>query len=235
MQTTISETREQLRKRFVKFYQENIKLGKIFTWKHFQKENLSKTTIYRIIRMYETRGNVNHKKGAGRPIKIMTSKNIRKVKSLNHTFGKSLRFIARKINCTYSYVAKVLKKNKIYYYKRHKAPLYKSTDDIKKIKGQCRAMLREFPNVDWILDDESYFTFSKSQMACNSGYYSSDREATPDKIKFRAKQKYEPKVTLYIAASSRGISKLFFRQHFGNGINQDVYKNQCLKKFFIHL
>ncbi len=84
----MEETREHFRKRLVKFYLENIGLGKILASNHYQKDKRSKSTIYDIIRMYETRGNVNHKKGAGRPIKIMTAKNLRKCRSLNHTFGR---------------------------------------------------------------------------------------------------------------------------------------------------
>ena len=58
-----------------------------------------------------------------------------------------------------------------------------------------------------VLDDEKYFTLTGSTQPGNESFYSSDVSTTPDNIKIRQKAKFEPKVMLSVAISSKGISE----------------------------
>jgi hypothetical protein len=54
---------------------------------------------------------------------------------------------------------------------------------------------------------------------------------TPDNLKYKYQAKNEPKVIVWIAISSSGISKPCFSQS-GLAVNQEVYKN-CLQTYLI--
>ena len=67
-----------LRNRVVQFLEAQRKVRsdwKADTVSHFTEEGFSRPTIYRTISTYLTRGSVEHGKGAGRPVKIMTPGN----------------------------------------------------------------------------------------------------------------------------------------------------------------
>ncbi len=93
-------------------------------------------------------------------------------------------------------------------------------------------MCKNYASLDFVLDDEKYFTLSAPQMPGNESFYSSDPSSAPPSIKLKFKKKFEPKVMLYIAISPRGISKPYF-QKGGLAVNQKIYEEECLKKKLI--
>ncbi|XP_017462431.1 PREDICTED: uncharacterized protein LOC108355809, partial [Rhagoletis zephyria] len=78
--------------------------------------------------------------------------------------------------------------------------------------------------------DESYFTFSHHEISGNDGFYTDNIELTPDKVKYAAKSKFEPKVLVWAAISSKGVSVPLIRPSGAAAINSDTYINQCLTK-----
>jgi hypothetical protein len=80
-----------------------------------------------------------------------------------------------------------------------------------------------------IIDDESYFHLSNTELSGNAGYYSSDCEATPNEVKLKRKGKYEPKLLVWIALSKKGVSKHYIAPS-GQAIDADVYISKCLVK-----
>ena len=61
-----------------------------------------------------------------------------------------------------------------------------------------------------VMDDEKYFMFTHQSIPINRGYYTSNKAETPSDIKFKQSRKYEPKMLVWIAISTNGISLHFF-------------------------
>ena len=91
---------------------------------------------------------------------------------------------------------------------------------------------REFTDQETfiIVDDEKYFTFSGEETPGNAGFYSSNKENIPDDVKFKSKQKFEPKILVWLALSSKGISTPFIGTTKGPAVDTDVYIGKCLPK-----
>ena len=56
------------------------------------------------------------------------------------------------------------------------------------------------------MDDEKYFMFTHQSVPINRGYYTSNKAETPSDVKFKQSCKYEPKILVWIAISTNGIS-----------------------------
>ncbi|CAF3561948.1 unnamed protein product, partial [Rotaria sp. Silwood2] len=117
------------------------------------------------------------------------------------------------------------------YYKRQRAPKY-TQKQLEQIPAKCRKLRREFTDQETfiIVDDEKYFTFSGEETPGNAGFYSSNKENTPDDVKFKSKQKFEPKILVWLALSSKGISTPFIGTTKGPAVDTDVYIGKCLPK-----
>ena len=77
----------------------------------------------------------------------------------------------------------------------------------------CRALReKHFLNGKFIvLDYESYFTFLHHELSGNDRYYTDNFKTTPDNVKYARKTKFEPKVLVWLAIASKGISALVIR------------------------
>ena len=93
-------------------------------------------------------------------------------------------------------------------------------------------MVRNLANLDFFLDDESYFSKSNKKNSGNSGFYASDVSSTPNDVKYKPKQKFEEHILVYVVISFRGISKPYIVPS-GLAIIQEVYTNQFLRKYLI--
>jgi hypothetical protein len=68
----------------------------------------------------------------------------------------------------------------------------------------------------------------------NHSFYTDDIETTPDNVKCVGKSKFEPKVLVWCAILSKGISTPVIRQNKAKAIDSDTYISQCmpiLKRF----
>lgn len=224
----MSSSKEDLRKKIVKFYEQHECYGKKFTVNHFKLEGVPISTTYRII----TTRRVKRLQGCGRKPKIMDQKGIRKLKGkFSNSDNISQRDAAKEFKCSQSYICRSLKKLQIKCRKKQRSPEY-TEEQIQRIKTQCRWMTTNYAGKSLVLDDESYFPLSKSQMPGNNRFYTQDIETTPPNVKYKFKHKFEPKVMLYIAISDKGISKPYFKEG-GLAINAETYQNECLKKILI--
>jgi hypothetical protein len=139
--------------------------------------------------------------------------------------------LATTFNCSQQYISKTL--NKLNISRRKKIDIPQRTPKQQdEAKRKCSILYRKFKNFEWILDDESYFTFSHATINGNDAYYSSDLKSTPATVKFRPRKKFEPKCLVWIALSAKGISKPFISSS-GMAINQDAYLEQCIKPLLI--
>jgi len=224
---------DSLRKRIYEFHEKNYKRGKSFTVKHFMDEGVARSTIYSIVQRCENGITPNQRKGQGLKAVKMPPSRVRLLAShFDNRSGRSTRKAARKYNISETYVRKVLStKTSIKCRKKQKIPdrTELQADEAKK---RCSVLTKKYQNFEWILDDESYFTLSHSSINGNDNYYSSDPASTPATVKFKKKSKFEPKLLVWLAMSRFGISKIFICPS-GLAINQDIYREDCLKRRLI--
>ena len=123
------------------------------------------------------------------------------------------------------------KENWFKYYKTPRAPKY-SQKQLEQIPAKCRKLRREFIDQETfiIVDDEKYFTFSGEETPGNAGFYSSNKENIPDDVKFKSKQRFEPKILVWLSLSSKGISIPFIGTTKEPAGDTDVYIRKCLPK-----
>ena len=170
-----SNTQVLTSERAYNFYLENRILGKKYTVKHFIKEKIPESTIYRIIERAENGFGPIRKLGSGRIAKKMTKPNITKLKAMfDHKDNVTQTQSAKKFNCHQSFISKTLARHSdIQCRKKTKIPL--RTEAQKAIiRTKCGRLYRKFHNFDWVMDDESYFTLKHSTINGNKNFYSSD-------------------------------------------------------------
>jgi hypothetical protein len=95
-----------------------------------------------------------------------------------------------------------------------------------------RNLLKPSNDVEVIMDDESYFTIDGSDSYGNDFYYSYHGLETPEEVKYRFVSKFPSKVMVWLAISSKGISKAFIVKS-KNAINAEIYIKECLNKRLI--
>ena len=135
--------------------------------------------------------------------------------------GVSLRQAGCKFNISFNYARSIIKnKSGIKRRKKIKIPLRSLVQKVL-AKQKCRRLYMKFHNYVWIIDDESYFTLSHSTINGNDNFWSSDVSTCPNNVKYVTTAKYEDKVMVWVAISSKGASKLYFKPS-GLNINQEV-------------
>ena len=227
---------ELQRKRVHQFYQENSDKPKSFTVSHFEAENLSRSTIYGIIKRIEEDKPFKRQTGSGRKLKIMTKCAISQLTKLfDHKCGISQRIASKKFKCSQSLISKTLKtKTSIKKRKQMKIP---SRTESQRAKNRrlCGQLYKNYKDFIWVLDDESYFTLSNSQINGNDNFYSSNIELIPNNVKFKEKKKFEEKLLVYVVILPFGLSTPYIVQS-GTAINQHIYVDECFtKKLLPHI
>ena len=221
---------EAAKKDLYNFVKNNQSLPKTEIIKHFQAIGYTKRSLYRWLEYIEEEKSLCRKKGSGRPAKIATKVMIAKLKAyFNHKSGRSQRKMARKFNCHYTYIGKILKsKTNIKNYKKHKRP-YLNDNQKKAARPKCRQMILKYGNFEFIIDDESYFTLGNAVQPGNDIFYSSNVSKTPESVKNKYVKKFEEKLMVWVAISPRGMSEPYFVPN-GLSVNQYVYLEECVKK-----
>lgn len=225
----MASKQEMMRNRILNFILNNPKMSKKEIVRHFMVEGMKRSTIYGIIKRHENNLTMKRKEGSGLTPKKFDLKNrMRLIRYFNHSDKVSLSSGAKKFACDKSTIKYWLKKLKIKRFHKKKVPMYKNNQDTM-AKRLCAHLYNKYHKKKFILDDEKYFTLTST---INDNFYSSSINTTPNEIKFKEKQKFEPKVMLWIALSERGISKPFVVPS-GLAINQIIYQKECIKKRLI--
>lgn len=221
---------EPVKKELYKFMNENKEMKTIDIAARFIGPLAKKSSVYGWIKQYKDTGTLERKIASGRPAKIATKGNIRKLeKMFNHRSGRSQKAAARKLGCTQQYISWLLKtRTSIRRYKKIKKPL-RNEQQKKLARPKCRRILQSYGDRDFIIDDESYFTLSNTDVPGNDGFYSDNLNITPDSVKYNLREKYPPKLLVWLAISPKGVTKPYFRKS-GNAVNQDVYHDILKQK-----
>lgn len=197
----------------------------------FKDKPISRATIFRVLKDCRDGKQPENKPKCGRPPKLSVRTTTKLLESAKNAVGRSQRKLARKFSISNASVHNILKRNNVIYRKRQRAPKY-TAKQLEKIPICCRALrLNHFAGGKFIiLDDESYFTFSHHELSGNDGYYTDNIETTPDNVRYAGKSKFEPKVLVWVAISSKGVSVPLIRPNKAKAINSDIYIRQCLPK-----
>ena len=94
---------------------------------------------------------------------------------------------------------------------------------------KCQKLLRSLTKEEKLLviDDKKYFTFSDNNMPGNAGFYSCNKQTSPPDVRFKLKEKFAPKVFVWLALSSKGVSAPYIGKTKDPAINADVYGQNC--------
>ena len=100
--------RDMIAKHIVQFYESRGRGNKNFTWKHFQQQGFSKSTVYGILQRSDEKGTSTTKSPPGRPPKVKTPQLLKKI---NAEFAKdpnvSCRTIASKLHVSLGYLSDI--------------------------------------------------------------------------------------------------------------------------------
>lgn len=223
---------DELRKRLYAMLQKEPNLPKSTIVQRFMDMRVSRATVFRWLQRYEQTGSVARVSNPGRPTRIASKSTLQKLKkNFNHRSGCSQRAAARELGCSQQYVSHMIRKHtSIRCYKKYKRPLLTRLQK-EQARPKCRAMYHLYGNSDFIIDDESYFTLTGADQPGNDRFYSSDVERTPDTVKNNYREKYPPKLLVWLAISPKGMTQPVFRQS-GLAVNSDAYL-QILEKYLI--
>ena len=120
------------------------------------------------------------------------------MKLFDHKCGISQRKAAKKMKYSQFLINRALK-NKTSIRKRKKTKIPKRNDAQKaKIRPMCRHLYLKYKDFVLILDDESYFTLTNSEINGNDYFYSSKIDLTQNNVKYKTKDKFEDKLYLFI-------------------------------------
>lgn len=199
--------------------------------KHFQIEGVPRSTVYGVIKRFERGLPCEDKPRTGRPGKLNKKQQQNLKESVENRVGISQRKLALKFKMSQSSIHRNLSKLGLKYYKRQRAPKY-NQKQLEQIPSKCRKLRRELTDRETfiIVDDEKYFTFSGDDMPGNAGFYTSDKENTPSDVKYKYKQKFAPKILVWLALSSKGISEPYMGTTKGPAVTANIYIQKCLPK-----
>ncbi|CAF5178507.1 unnamed protein product, partial [Rotaria magnacalcarata] len=65
---------------------------------------------------------------------------------------------------------------------------------------------------DVILDDEKYFKLSGNNVGGNASFYSTNPVTSSANIEFQKRKKFEPKLMIWMAMFSKGVSDVYFHR-----------------------
>ena len=219
---------DDLRNRVYKFVDLNPDMKKCAIVKHFMLEGVARSTLYDILQRKTNKISYERKVGSGRPVIKMSKLKVKRLKQrIDHRDGISQTKLAKVFDVSHQYISKIIRtKTGIRYRKKIRVP-NRSEQQKSAVRPKCRRLVDIFRKKEVILDDESYFGLSNCQLSENVGYYSSDISQTPDHVKLNRVDKFQKKLLVWIAISSKGISNPYVISS-GQAINETVYIENCL-------
>jgi hypothetical protein len=225
------QEREALAKRVRNFYEDAANKSVKTTVNFFKKQNIPERTIRYILKKYLVYGTTEFLPRSGRPFKLSDKQVDAMVKSINNKTGVSQREIARRYKVHHSTINRTLKRRtSVIIRKRQKAPKMDSDDQEKRASVNCGKLYRRISNgCDIIMDDEKYFGLSGDNVQSNQRYYTTDPSTTPTDVKYKKKKKYSPKILVWMAMSSKGVSDVYVHKSV-QAIGEKIYLNECINK-----
>ena len=166
-------------------------------------EKIPKSTIYNMLKRKGNNIGPERKVGSGRKAIKMLAKEIKHLKkSIDKKDGISQLGLAKRFHVSQPYISKIIhQKISIRYRKKSKTP--KRTPAQKAaVRSKCRRLVSIYRKKFFIIDDELYFYLSNTNISGNAGLNSSDINAALNDVRLKKKDKFEPKLLVWIAFST---------------------------------
>lgn len=223
--------REALSQRICNFYHDSANKCVKTTVNYFKKQNIPRSTIHYILKKYLRYGTTKDRSRSGRPVKLSDKNLSDLVESVNNRCGLSQRKMGRKFRVHHTTISRNLRKRtSIVIRRRRTAPKMNNEQQEIRAKKNCGKLYRKLLNgYDLIIDDEKYFKLSGDNVLGNRFFYSTDPSTTPSNVKFIKKKKFDSKVMIWMAISSRGVSNVYVHRS-KQGVRQETYLKECIKK-----
>ena len=211
-----------------KFYLDNRHHGKPFVVKELMAKGFSRSYIYKTLKRVDNDSPMKKQPKSGRP-KITLSPKSRK-SMRRSTVGKvalSYRSLGEKYGKDPKTVKRVLLDMGIK--KKPRVVIPKSSEGQKSRQQQRlhkarKGLLRSRNGLDVVMDDESYFPFTYFG---SKEHYFEGRDKPKRDIKFKEKEKFEPKLLMWLAISRKGRSIPFIMPSKMN-VNAKVYQERMI-------
>ena len=225
------DEREALSQRICNFYCDSASKSVKTTVNYFKKQNVPQSTIYYVLKKYLRYETTKDLSRSGRPVKLSTKDLKRLVKSVNNRCNLSQRKLARRFLVHQSTISRNLRqRTSVVIRKRKKAPKMASKEQEDRARRNCGKLYRKLLNdYDLIIDDEKYFKLSAENVLGNRYYYSTDPSSAPPNIRFQQHIKFEPKVMVWMAISSKGASNVYVHQS-KQAVDQQIYLKECIDR-----
>lgn len=206
--------------------------------KHFVKQGMNRRTVYRYVKRLKEDGDTKSRYSPGHKPHVLTTKIKKKLfKLFDGKVGATVANASRKLRIGEKVIKRWLKELGI---KRKSRKVIPCSTEKQKKKQQVilhKIARQEFrasnDDTQVIMDDETYFPLSGNNFDGNNYYYDSGLQTLSEDIKYRGKMKFEPKILLWMAISSKGHSTPIFRYQNEGAINGQVYRDQCIIKGLI--
>jgi transposase len=194
------------------------------------EQGYNRRTIYRNIKRIKEDQIMQELPRSGRSKSIPSSIRRKIVRASKNRIGASLRKMGKRYGVHHNSIRNILKESGYAYHKRQTKPKY-TQKQLEIIPKRALALYRYFlwPKTECIMDDEKYFTLSKNSLSQNSGYWAKNKSLVSPEIKYKMKSKFEPKVLVWVAISSRGLSGSYIQTSRSVSISQLTYLENCLK------
>jgi transposase len=230
----VKQLSDDVRKALVQTYESATDLAKKAYVAKVFKGVASRTTIYRLLSVYDHTGSAVAKARPGRKKKLATPENLRRLREMvNNKAGVSDDLAGRRMGWSRAYVQRIrAKKLNIRKFKKRKAPYYKPGMETI-VKKQARRLGRfGFPpgSEEFIvMDDEHYVYLDQSFCPQNKYFNAVSQKVAPPEIQIITDRKFCPKLMIWLAISMRGRSSVYFVPNKVN-IDSEVYLRECVKK-----
>ena len=208
----------------------NPNLTKAQVFRHVKPLGIPRSTVYRVINTFLDKGPVRRAQN-GTPVPKMSAKRRQDlVRMANGKVGVSLHLLGCRFGITHERVRQILREEGVRYRMRQKAPQVSAQQEKyrkSRLRRLSRGKLSATQEQDVIMDDESYFTYTGSEMSQNRGFYAGPGGDTPSIVKYRPIGKFPRKLLVRIATSPKGVSKPTICPSSTN-VSAHVYITKCL-------
>jgi transposase len=201
-----------------------------------KKDDIHRSTIYRIVKRFKVRGEVSNLKSPGRPRTARTPKQIQSVKArIKRNPRRSIRKMAKELLISEKSVRQIVKKDLKLSSYRLQRKHYISEEVAAKRLARAKELLLKMKNGSLpglIFSDEKLFKVEASYNRQNDRVIASSSTSIPLKKKLITRRQGSNSIMVWAAISEESRSNLVFVEP-GVKINADYYKKSILEAALI--
>jgi hypothetical protein len=219
-------------KLIINFYKDQASRDKTLTASHFITQGFPKSTVYKIIKRYESTGRIEYCKIPGRKALIGTKKNVKRiVNAYKKNPSISVRNLSAKLKIPKSTLSRIkIKKAGIKARVKQVVPKYKE-GQAERAKTGAAYVWEKSQHKHLIIDDETYVAKDPKDIPGRQYYHCVDPNDVEFENKTKRKTKFFEKFMVWQAIDELGnVSEPYISE---GTINAEIYLEECIKKRLI--